>query len=195
MASAGRLSTQLDAGGLIHQRSFEVTCSVDARTIEDRIDATSQMGKGIRGQGGPRWSVEGSLGYRQVRNQTPYTISIWFHPTRSKMGPSFPIEDGVGARAINLLTMPDTSYLFISQATRGVWVLRVLNPTEKHWYHLTITYDASMSARGLSFHRCRACCMPHNSTTQSGAVSSQPFESESVPWLSTSSECGRTAHL
>ena len=64
--------------------------------------------------------------------------------------------------------------------------------TEKRWYHLTVTYDASMSARGLRLFidgEPVACRITQNNDSNPGAVSVSPFESESVPWLSTSSEC------
>ena len=171
--------------GLIHQRSFEGHLQgVDTRTTEDQDPMPlPRWGKGIRGQGAVldgRW--KGSLGdIGRFTNQTPYTISMWFHPDSTKGGAIFSrIEDGVGGKGYQLTyDAGHFAYLFISQGYAGRMGIESLEPfTEKRWYHLTVTYDASMSARGLGLFidgEPAACRITQNNDSNPGAVSGQPF--------------------
>ena len=142
-----------------------------------------RWGKGIRGQGAVldgQW--KGSLGdIGRFTNQTPYTISIWFHPDSIQDGAIFSrIEDGVGGKGYQLTyDAGHFAYLFISQGYAGRMGIESLEPfTEKRWYHLTVTHDASMSARGLRLFidgEPVACRITQNNDSNPGAVSSQPF--------------------
>ncbi|HBP55440.1 MAG TPA: hypothetical protein DD687_05765 [Verrucomicrobiales bacterium] len=142
--------------GLIHARSFENSLAGwDAVPLREqpehgRLEWTAAIqGTGVILNG--TWDGNcGDIG--RFTNMTPYSFSLWVKPTRDHSGAIFSrIQDGVDGKGYQLVyEKGHFRYLSISQGYAGRIGVRTFNSFQPgQWYHLTVTYDATMSARGI----------------------------------------------
>jgi hypothetical protein len=142
--------------GLIHARSFNNgLMGWDATVLKEQAaDTNVALGDGIQGSGlrlNGHW--DGSLGdIGRFTNMTPYAISLWVRPDSDRNGALFSrIQDGVDGKGYQLVYEQGRfRYLSISQGFAGrIGARTVQTFTPGQWYHVTVTYDATMSARGV----------------------------------------------
>lgn len=145
--------------GLLHERTFEHSLKgFDGKASQADLDQTGILWcDGIRGKGirlDEEWS--GSLGdIGRFNNMTPYSIGLWIRAEEGASGSVFSrIEDGVGGRGFQLVyDQGHLEYLSISQGYAGrIGVRSVRILPSGQWHHVMVTYDASLSARGIKIY-------------------------------------------
>ena len=179
--------------GLLHHRSLDANLQgFDAApNNQDNAKVLSEptWEDGILGQAALLdGSWEGDLGLMgDFTNQTPYSISLWFKPAASSSGAVFSrIEDGVNGKGYQL-TYEDGAlcFLSISQGYAGRIGIRTRSTFPPgNWLHVAITYDGSMSARGLQIHvngQAMDCKITHNNDSNPGGIAGQPFRIGNSP--------------
>ncbi|MDA7533702.1 DUF1553 domain-containing protein, partial [Verrucomicrobia bacterium] len=142
--------------GLIHARSFENSLAGwDAVPLKEQPEhGLLEWTAAIQGTGvilNGTWDGNcGDIG--RFTNMTPYSFSLWVKPARDHSGAIFSrIQDGVDGKGYQLVyEKGHFRYLSISQGYAGRIGVRTFNSFQPgQWYHLTVTYDATMSARGI----------------------------------------------
>ena len=171
--------------GLQHARSFEkVLGGWDREPVKSKPKGKRlQYVDGIQGLGvrsDDAWN--GSLGdIGRFTNMTPYTFSIWVNPLDLHEGAVFSrIQDGVDGKGYQLVYEHGRfRYLSISQGFAGRIGARTLETFEPgRWYHVCVTYDATMSARGIQIFvngKQVELELLRNNDSNPGGISSQPF--------------------
>ena len=171
--------------GLKHHRSFENSLTGwDATPLKERSeDAGLVWTEGIQGKGivmNGKW--DGSCGdIGRFTNTTAYSFSIWAKPARDHSGAILSrIQDGVDGKGYQLVYEQGYfRYLSISQGFAGrigVRTLKTFKPGK--WYHLTVTYDATLSARGINIFvngEKADLELLRNNDSNPGGISSKPF--------------------
>lgn len=171
--------------GLVNERTFETGLEgFDANALKSDLDPEGiTWCEGVRGKGiqlDGKWS--GSLGnFGRFNNMTPYSIGLWVRADDNAGGAVFSrIEDGVGGRGFQLVyDQGHFEYLSISQGYAGrIGVRSIGTFPAGQWYHVMVTYDASMSARGIELFvdgKSIELDITHNNDSNPGSHSSNPF--------------------
>ena len=171
--------------GLVAERTFENGLTgFDLKALESDLDqegitwCDGIQGRGIQLCGD--WS--GSLGdIARFNNMTPYSIGLWVLADEGASGAVFSrIEDGVGGKGYQLIyDQGHFEYLSISQGYAGrIGVRSVDTFPSKQWHHVMVTYDASMSARGIGIYvdgKPIEVDLTRNNDSNPGSHSSSPF--------------------
>ncbi len=171
--------------GLVAERTFENGLTgFDLKDLETDLDqegitwCDGIRGKGIQLRG--EWS--GSLGdIARFNNMTPYSIGLWAWADDGASGAVFSrIEDGVGGKGYQLIyDQGHFEYLSISQGYAGrIGVRSVDTFSPRQWHHVLVTYDASMSARGIGIYvdgKPIEVELTRNNDSNPGSHSSNPF--------------------
>jgi hypothetical protein len=171
--------------GLVNERTFETGLGgFDAKALKSDLDQEGiTWCEGVRGKGiqlDGNWS--GSLGdIGRFNNMTPYSIGLWVRVDDNAGGAVFSrIEDGVGGRGFQLVyDQGHLEYLSISQGYAGrIGVRSIGTFPAGQWYHVMVTYDASLSARGIEIFvdgKSIELDITRNNDSNPGSHSSNPF--------------------